>query len=101
MLCDVSLAATKLQDLLRNSDLPSEFLVPFDPRIRAGRILVRVCACVRVCLCVFVCVCVCVCARLPECVHVCAKCSHKHSTIREMEVCLFLIESLGPIDFTV
>ncbi|XP_031732442.1 phosphatidylinositol 4,5-bisphosphate 3-kinase catalytic subunit gamma isoform [Anarrhichthys ocellatus] len=32
-------APLKLQELLRNSNLPNEFLVPYDPRIRAGRIL--------------------------------------------------------------
>lgn len=30
----------RLQDLLRNSQLPLEFLLPFDPRVKAGRILV-------------------------------------------------------------
>uniref|UniRef100_A0A3P8XZM4 Phosphatidylinositol 4,5-bisphosphate 3-kinase catalytic subunit gamma isoform n=2 Tax=Esox lucius TaxID=8010 RepID=A0A3P8XZM4_ESOLU len=36
-----STAALKLQDLLRTCNLPSDFQVPFDPRIRAGKILVR------------------------------------------------------------
>ncbi|RVE70207.1 hypothetical protein OJAV_G00062170 [Oryzias javanicus] len=33
----------KLQELLRNSNLPNEFLLPFDPRIKAGRILLENC----------------------------------------------------------
>jgi len=36
----VSSAPLKLQELLRNSNLPNEFLLPFDPRIKAGWILV-------------------------------------------------------------
>uniref|UniRef100_A0A667ZI28 phosphatidylinositol 3-kinase n=1 Tax=Myripristis murdjan TaxID=586833 RepID=A0A667ZI28_9TELE len=34
-------AALKLQEVLRHCNLPQEFLVPYDPRIRVGRILVR------------------------------------------------------------
>ncbi|XP_037627644.1 phosphatidylinositol 4,5-bisphosphate 3-kinase catalytic subunit gamma isoform [Sebastes umbrosus] len=33
----------KLQELLRNCNLPDEFLLPFDPRIKAGRILLDKC----------------------------------------------------------
>ncbi|XP_068454011.1 phosphatidylinositol 4,5-bisphosphate 3-kinase catalytic subunit gamma isoform [Clinocottus analis] len=36
-------APLKLQELLRNSNLPNEFLVPFDPRIKAGWILLDKC----------------------------------------------------------
>lgn len=36
-------APLKLQELLRNSNLPNEFLLPFDPRIKAGRILLDKC----------------------------------------------------------
>nr|XP_046253413.1 phosphatidylinositol 4,5-bisphosphate 3-kinase catalytic subunit gamma isoform [Scatophagus argus]XP_046253414.1 phosphatidylinositol 4,5-bisphosphate 3-kinase catalytic subunit gamma isoform [Scatophagus argus] len=36
-------AHLRLQDLLRNSNLPNEFLLPFDPRIKAGRILLDKC----------------------------------------------------------
>uniref|UniRef100_A0A672J0H7 phosphatidylinositol 3-kinase n=1 Tax=Salarias fasciatus TaxID=181472 RepID=A0A672J0H7_SALFA len=38
-----SAAPIKLQEFLRNSKLPSEFLLPFDPRIRAGKIQVEKC----------------------------------------------------------
>lgn len=34
------LAPLRLQELLRTSQLPHEFLLPFDPRVKAGRILV-------------------------------------------------------------
>ncbi|KAK5863103.1 hypothetical protein PBY51_000158 [Eleginops maclovinus] len=33
----------RLQELLRNSNLPNEFLLPYDPRIKAGRILLDKC----------------------------------------------------------
>ncbi|XP_042347657.1 phosphatidylinositol 4,5-bisphosphate 3-kinase catalytic subunit gamma isoform [Plectropomus leopardus] len=33
----------KLQELLKNCNLPNEFLIPFDPRIKAGRILLDKC----------------------------------------------------------
>uniref|UniRef100_A0A3P8UUN9 phosphatidylinositol 3-kinase n=1 Tax=Cynoglossus semilaevis TaxID=244447 RepID=A0A3P8UUN9_CYNSE len=33
----------KLQELLRNCSLPDEFLLPFDPRVKAGRILIDKC----------------------------------------------------------
>uniref|UniRef100_A0A8C3FZR0 phosphatidylinositol 3-kinase n=1 Tax=Cyclopterus lumpus TaxID=8103 RepID=A0A8C3FZR0_CYCLU len=36
-------APLKLQELLRNSNLPNEFLLPFDPRIKAGWILLDKC----------------------------------------------------------
>eukprot|EP00064_Thunnus_orientalis_P002533 superscaffoldBa00000189_g2540 len=36
-------APLKLQELLRNSNLPDEFLLPFDPRIKVGRILLDKC----------------------------------------------------------
>ncbi|KAJ8016533.1 hypothetical protein DPEC_G00008230 [Dallia pectoralis] len=36
-------AALRLQDLLRTCNLPSDFQVPFDPRIRAGEILLDRC----------------------------------------------------------
>lgn len=36
----VVLVPLKLQELLMNCNLPNEFLLPFDPRIKAGRILV-------------------------------------------------------------
>ncbi|KAM4609720.1 phosphatidylinositol 4,5-bisphosphate 3-kinase catalytic subunit gamma isoform [Polymixia lowei] len=36
-------AAQKVQQLLKNCNLPTEFLVPFDPRIKAGRILLEKC----------------------------------------------------------
>lgn len=36
-------ATFKLQELLRNCDLPNEFVLPFDPRIKAGRILLDKC----------------------------------------------------------
>lgn len=35
-----STAPLRLQELLRNSNLPNEFLLPFDPRIKVGLILV-------------------------------------------------------------
>lgn len=38
-----STAPQKLQELLRDSNLPPEFLVPFDPRIKAGNILLDKC----------------------------------------------------------
>ncbi|CAB1329654.1 unnamed protein product [Coregonus sp. 'balchen'] len=38
-----STAAQRLQELLRTCNLPSDFHVPFDPRIRAGRILLDRC----------------------------------------------------------
>ncbi|XP_069564436.1 phosphatidylinositol 4,5-bisphosphate 3-kinase catalytic subunit gamma isoform [Brachyistius frenatus] len=38
-----STAPLRLQDLLRNSNLPDEFLLPFDPRIKVGRILLDKC----------------------------------------------------------
>ncbi|CAK6955169.1 phosphatidylinositol 4%2C5-bisphosphate 3-kinase catalytic subunit gamma isoform [Scomber scombrus] len=38
-----STAPLKLQELLQNSNLPDEFLLPFDPRIKAGRILLDKC----------------------------------------------------------
>uniref|UniRef100_A0A3P8TNG7 phosphatidylinositol 3-kinase n=1 Tax=Amphiprion percula TaxID=161767 RepID=A0A3P8TNG7_AMPPE len=38
-----STAPLRLQEQLRNSDLPDEFLLPFDPRIKAGRILLDKC----------------------------------------------------------
>ncbi|MED6252247.1 hypothetical protein ATANTOWER_009056, partial [Ataeniobius toweri] len=34
-----SSAPLKLQELLRKSNLPNEFLLPFDPRIKVGNIL--------------------------------------------------------------
>ncbi|KAG7519418.1 phosphatidylinositol 4,5-bisphosphate 3-kinase catalytic subunit gamma isoform-like [Solea senegalensis] len=41
---DVSPAAhLRLQELLRNCDLPNEFLLPFDPRIKVGMILLDKC----------------------------------------------------------
>ncbi|TNN36520.1 Phosphatidylinositol 4,5-bisphosphate 3-kinase catalytic subunit gamma isoform [Liparis tanakae] len=36
-------APLKLQELLRNSNLPNDFLLPFDPRIKAGWILLDKC----------------------------------------------------------
>lgn len=36
----IYIAPLQLQELLRNSQLPPEFLLPFDPRVKAGRILV-------------------------------------------------------------
>uniref|UniRef100_UPI003AAC3903 phosphatidylinositol 4,5-bisphosphate 3-kinase catalytic subunit gamma isoform n=1 Tax=Centroberyx gerrardi TaxID=166262 RepID=UPI003AAC3903 len=36
-------AALRLQELLKNCNLPNEFLVPFDPRIRVGRIMLDRC----------------------------------------------------------
>ncbi|XP_076597714.1 phosphatidylinositol 4,5-bisphosphate 3-kinase catalytic subunit gamma isoform [Chaetodon auriga] len=36
-------APLKLQELLTNCNLPNEFLLPFDPRIKAGRILLDKC----------------------------------------------------------
>ncbi|KAM9350290.1 phosphatidylinositol 4,5-bisphosphate 3-kinase catalytic subunit gamma isoform [Symphorus nematophorus] len=36
-------APLRLQELLRNCNLPAEFLLPFDPRIKAGRILLDKC----------------------------------------------------------
>ncbi|XP_023812142.1 phosphatidylinositol 4,5-bisphosphate 3-kinase catalytic subunit gamma isoform [Oryzias latipes] len=33
----------KLQELLRNSNLPNEFVLPFDPRVKAGKILLENC----------------------------------------------------------
>lgn len=36
-------AALRVQELLRSCNLPSDFLVPFDPRVRAGRILLDKC----------------------------------------------------------
>ncbi|KAM3872175.1 phosphatidylinositol 4,5-bisphosphate 3-kinase catalytic subunit gamma isoform [Diretmus argenteus] len=36
-------AAFRLQEQLMNSNLPNEFLVPFDPRIRVGKILLERC----------------------------------------------------------
>ncbi|XP_036389297.1 phosphatidylinositol 4,5-bisphosphate 3-kinase catalytic subunit gamma isoform [Megalops cyprinoides] len=36
-------AASLLQDMLKNSNLPADFQVPFDPRIRAGPILLEKC----------------------------------------------------------
>ncbi|XP_062248724.1 phosphatidylinositol 4,5-bisphosphate 3-kinase catalytic subunit gamma isoform isoform X1 [Platichthys flesus] len=36
-------APIKLQELLRNCNLPNEFLLPFDPRIKAGMILLDKC----------------------------------------------------------
>ncbi|XP_029013301.1 phosphatidylinositol 4,5-bisphosphate 3-kinase catalytic subunit gamma isoform [Betta splendens] len=36
-------AALRLQELLRTSKLPDEFLLPFDPRVKAGRILLEKC----------------------------------------------------------
>lgn len=50
----LSSAPLKVQELLSKCNLPADFLVPFDPRIRAGRIMVRF-------VYVYVCVCVCVC----------------------------------------
>ncbi|XP_032427547.1 phosphatidylinositol 4,5-bisphosphate 3-kinase catalytic subunit gamma isoform [Xiphophorus hellerii] len=38
-----SSAPLKLQELLRSSDLPNEFLLPFDPRIKVGTILLDKC----------------------------------------------------------
>ncbi|XP_051805678.1 phosphatidylinositol 4,5-bisphosphate 3-kinase catalytic subunit gamma isoform [Acanthochromis polyacanthus] len=38
-----STAPLRLQELLRNSNLPDEFLLPFNPRIKAGRILLDKC----------------------------------------------------------
>uniref|UniRef100_A0A3Q2QNK6 phosphatidylinositol 3-kinase n=1 Tax=Fundulus heteroclitus TaxID=8078 RepID=A0A3Q2QNK6_FUNHE len=38
-----SSAALRLQELLRNSNLPNEFLLPFDPRIKVGIILLDKC----------------------------------------------------------
>ncbi|KAF7210388.1 phosphatidylinositol 4,5-bisphosphate 3-kinase catalytic subunit gamma isoform [Nothobranchius furzeri] len=38
-----STAPHKLQELLRNSNLPNEFLLPFDPRVRVGTILLDKC----------------------------------------------------------
>ncbi|XP_024915462.1 phosphatidylinositol 4,5-bisphosphate 3-kinase catalytic subunit gamma isoform isoform X1 [Cynoglossus semilaevis] len=37
------IASLKLQELLRNCSLPDEFLLPFDPRVKAGRILIDKC----------------------------------------------------------
>lgn len=45
---------TKLQELLRGCVLPNEFVLPFDPRIKAGRIIVRhsFCKCIAlICVC--------------------------------------------------
>uniref|UniRef100_H3C5K7 Si:rp71-17i16.5 n=1 Tax=Tetraodon nigroviridis TaxID=99883 RepID=H3C5K7_TETNG len=36
-------APLRLQELLRNSQLPPEFLLPLDPRVKAGRILLDKC----------------------------------------------------------
>ncbi|XP_029995881.1 phosphatidylinositol 4,5-bisphosphate 3-kinase catalytic subunit gamma isoform [Sphaeramia orbicularis] len=36
-------APLKLQELLRESSLPDEFVLPFDPRVKAGRILLDKC----------------------------------------------------------
>ncbi|XP_030221782.1 phosphatidylinositol 4,5-bisphosphate 3-kinase catalytic subunit gamma isoform [Gadus morhua] len=36
-------AALQVQGLLERSDLPKEFLVPFDPRVKAGAILLKSC----------------------------------------------------------
>ncbi|CAL8324935.1 unnamed protein product [Merluccius merluccius] len=36
-------AALQVQDLLERSNLPKEFLVPFDPRVKAGAILLKSC----------------------------------------------------------
>lgn len=36
-------AALKLQEMLRSISLPKDFLVPYDPRIRAGEIMVEKC----------------------------------------------------------
>lgn len=36
----VDLAAQKLQEFLKNCKLPSKFLLPFNPRVFAGKILV-------------------------------------------------------------
>ncbi|XP_029291960.1 phosphatidylinositol 4,5-bisphosphate 3-kinase catalytic subunit gamma isoform [Cottoperca gobio] len=36
-------APLRLQEFLKNSNLPDEFLLPFDPRIKAGRILLDKC----------------------------------------------------------
>ncbi|XP_041655561.1 phosphatidylinositol 4,5-bisphosphate 3-kinase catalytic subunit gamma isoform [Cheilinus undulatus] len=38
-----STAPLKVQELLRNCNLPDEFLLPFDPRIKAGKILLEKC----------------------------------------------------------
>ncbi|XP_028265652.1 phosphatidylinositol 4,5-bisphosphate 3-kinase catalytic subunit gamma isoform [Parambassis ranga] len=38
-----STAPLRLQELLRNSNLPNEFLLPFDPRTKVGRILLDKC----------------------------------------------------------
>uniref|UniRef100_A0A674NP13 phosphatidylinositol 3-kinase n=1 Tax=Takifugu rubripes TaxID=31033 RepID=A0A674NP13_TAKRU len=38
-----SIVILLLQELLRNSQLPHEFLLPFDPRVKAGRILLDKC----------------------------------------------------------
>ncbi|KAM6924701.1 phosphatidylinositol 4,5-bisphosphate 3-kinase catalytic subunit gamma isoform [Xenentodon cancila] len=38
-----STAPLQLQELLRNSNLPNEFLLPLDPRIKVGRILLEKC----------------------------------------------------------
>lgn len=38
-----SIAPVKLQEFLRNSNLPNEFLLPFDPRVRAGKLQVEKC----------------------------------------------------------
>ncbi|XP_059505694.1 phosphatidylinositol 4,5-bisphosphate 3-kinase catalytic subunit gamma isoform isoform X2 [Stegostoma tigrinum] len=36
-------AASMVQEMLRNADLPQDFLTPYDPRIRAGTILIDRC----------------------------------------------------------
>ncbi|XP_028680556.2 LOW QUALITY PROTEIN: phosphatidylinositol 4,5-bisphosphate 3-kinase catalytic subunit gamma isoform [Erpetoichthys calabaricus] len=36
-------AALKLQEMLQNADIPQEFLVPYDPRIKAGKLVVERC----------------------------------------------------------
>ncbi|XP_047459401.1 phosphatidylinositol 4,5-bisphosphate 3-kinase catalytic subunit gamma isoform [Mugil cephalus] len=38
-----STAPLRLQELLRNSDLPNDFLLPFDPRIKVGSVLLDKC----------------------------------------------------------
>ncbi|XP_072222733.1 phosphatidylinositol 4,5-bisphosphate 3-kinase catalytic subunit gamma isoform isoform X1 [Leuresthes tenuis] len=38
-----STAPLRLREILRNKNLPNEFLLPFDPRIKAGRILLDKC----------------------------------------------------------
>ncbi|XP_039627638.1 phosphatidylinositol 4,5-bisphosphate 3-kinase catalytic subunit gamma isoform isoform X2 [Polypterus senegalus] len=36
-------AALKLQEMLQNADIPQEFLMPYDPRIKAGKLVVERC----------------------------------------------------------